>query len=264
MTLMMVRVTSHESRVTVIDMNADLGEGAGTDAALLEVITSANIACGVHAGDDATIRQTVTQAHRHGVQIGAHPSFPDREGFGRRPMALPLEQVESIVADQIAALAAAARQAGDGLGHVKAHGALYNLAVDDTELAEAIGRAARRVDPSLVVVALAGTPMVDVFRGLGLRVAQEAFIDRGYTAQGTLVPRDRPGALVTDAARAAHRAVQLAREGTVTAVDGTTVRVAADTLCIHSDSPGAAAMAQDVRDALERTGVAVRRMDTFC
>jgi UPF0271 protein len=179
-------------------------------------------------------------------------------------MALPLEQVESIVADQIAALAAAARQAGDGLGHVKAHGALYNLAVDDTELTEAIGRAARRVDPSLIIVALAGTPMVDVFRGLGLRVAQEAFIDRGYTAQGTLVPRDRPGALVTDAARAAHRAVQLAREGTVTAVDGTTVRVAADTLCIHSDSPGAAAMAQDVRDALERTGVAVRRMDTFC
>lgn len=258
-----MQITNHESRITVVDLNADLGEGAAADGALLGLITSANIACGAHAGDADTMRRTVEEAHRQGVQIGAHPSYPDREGFGRRPMALPPARVEAIVGEQTAALAEAARRTGDALRHVKAHGALYNMAVADADLARAIGRAVQRVDPSLIVVALAGTMMVEVLRSMDLRVAEEAFIDRGYTPQGTLVSRNEPGALVTGAAIAADRAVRLARDGVVHAADGTAVRVRADTLCIHSDSPGAADLARQVRTALEHAGVTVRRMDTF-
>lgn len=250
------------SRSTVIDLNADLGEGAASDAALLGLITSVNIACGVHAGDAGITQRTVEEAHRQGVQIGAHPSFPDREGFGRRPMSLPPDQVETIVADQTTTLAEAARRAGDVLRHVKAHGALYNMAVTDADLARAIGRAVRRVDPSLIVIALAGTRMVEVLRSMGLRVAEEAFIDRGYTPQGTLMSRNAPGALIVDGAIAAQRAVRLVRDGVVHAADGTAIRIRADTLCLHSDSPGAAELARSVRTELERAGVTIRRMDT--
>lgn len=247
----------------VIDLNADLGEGAGTDDALMQVITSANIACGVHAGDADTIRRAAALAQARGVGIGAHPSFPDREGFGRRPVSLPPEQVRESVAAQIRAVGDAARQAGTRLQHVKPHGALYNQAITDPVLARAIGEAVRRVDGSLIAVALAGSPMVAVLREMGLRVAQEAFIDRGYTSEGTLVPRGRPGALVTDLSVAVGRAVRLVSEGSLTAADGRPVRVDADTLCIHSDTPQAAALAHAVREALEAAGVTVGRLDTF-
>lgn len=248
---------------TVIDLNADLGEGAGTDDALMQVITSANIACGVHAGDPSTIQHAVELARARGVGIGAHPSFPDREGFGRRPVSLPPEQVSESIAAQIRAVGDAARGAGTRLQHVKPHGALYNQAIMDPVLARAIGEGVRRVDGSVIAVALAGSPMVAVLREMGLRVAQEAFIDRGYTSEGTLVPRGQPGALVTDLPAAVGRAVRLVSEGFLTATDGRAVRVDADTLCIHSDTPQAAALAHAVREALEAAGVTVGRLDTF-
>jgi len=250
-------------RVRVIDLNADLGEGAGTDDALMGVITSANIACGVHAGDPQAIRHAVGLALTRGVGIGAHPSFPDREGSGRRPMAVPPDRVGESIAAQIRTVADAARAAAARLQHVKAHGALYNQAVGDPVLAGAIGEAVRRVDGSVIIVALAGSPMVTVLRSMGLRVAQEAFIDRAYTAEGTLVPRDRPGALVADLGAAVGRAVRLVSEGTLTASDGRVIRVDADTLCIHGDTPQAAALARAVRQALEDAGVTVARLDAF-
>jgi UPF0271 protein len=249
-------------RTVVIDLNADLGEGADADTDLLPVITSANIACGGHAGDAETIRAVVATARAHGVGIGAHPSFPDRAGFGRRPMALPLAQVTETVADQIRAVAAAARDAGTHLQHVKPHGALYNQAAADAALARAIGEAVRRVDPALIILALAGSVMTEILRTMGLRVAQEAFIDRGYTVEGTLVPRGQLGALVADPTEAARRAVRLATERTVT-VAGHTLRIEADTLCIHSDTPQAPVLARAVRRALEDAGVGVKRLDTF-
>lgn len=229
----------------------------------MQVITSANIACGVHAGDPDTIRRAAEQAQARGVGVGAHPSFPDREGFGRRPMSLPPEQVRESITAQIRAVGDAARGAGTRLQHVKPHGALYNQAIADPVLARAIGEAVRRVDGSLIAVALAGSPMVAVLREMGLRVAQEAFIDRGYTSKGTLVPRGQPGAFVTDLSAAVGRAVRLAAEGSLTAADGRPIHVDADTLCIHSDTPQAAALAHAVRRALEDAGVTVGRLDTF-
>lgn len=247
----------------MIDLNADLGEGAGTDSQLLPVITSANIACGGHAGDSESMRAALGLARACGVGIGAHPSFPDREGFGRRAMRLPPAQITEVVVAQILALLAEARAAGASLQHVKPHGALYNLAVADVHLATAIGEAVRRVDPKLIVVALAGSGMAGVFKQMGLRVAREAFVDRGYTPEGTLVPRDRPGALITDAQEVAARALRMARHRVVTAIDGTEVEVVADTLCLHSDTPNAVALATAARHALEGAGITVARMGTF-
>ncbi len=247
----------------VVDINADLGEGAATDDALLKVITSANIACGVHAGDPQLMATTVRLAHARRVRIGAHPSFPDREGFGRRAMTLPLSQLTGLVADQIDALRAITEGVGARLQHVKAHGALYNLAVHDQQLASAIGEAVRKIDPALIVVALAGTPMVEVFEGMGLRVAQEAFLDRAYTAGGTLVPREQAGAVITDGRAIATRAVQFIREGRVVAIDGTPITVRAHTLCIHGDTPGAAGLARTALDAMEAAGITVAAMETI-
>lgn len=247
----------------MIDLNADLGEGAGTDEELLEYITSANVACGEHAGDLETIRRTAALARAHGVGIGAHPSFPDREGFGRREMTLPPDDVTATVAAQIEVVARAASETGTRLQHVKPHGALYNQAASDRALAAAIGHAVRRVDASLIVMALAGSPMVAVLRDLGLRVAQEAFVDRGYSAGGTLVPRTQPGALITDPATAARRAVLLATEHMVLAETGETINVNAATLCLHGDTPGASELARAVRQALKHAGVSVQRLDIF-
>jgi len=243
-----------------IDLNADLGEGAPTDAALLAVITSANIACGGHAGDDQTMRRAVLQAMARGVGIGAHPSYPDREGFGRRVVPMPYDALVDIVARQVERLQRVANAAGAALGHVKAHGALYNVAVDDGEVARAIGEAIRRVDPTLIAVALAGSPMAEIFRAMALRTVEEAFIDRGYTATGRLVPRDRPGALLTDPAAAAARAVRMVRDGVVGSVDGVEIRVHADTLCVHADTPGSPAIASAARTALESAGIRVAPM----
>lgn len=250
---------------TAIDLNCDAGEAfgpwpMGNDDALVPLMTSVNIACGAHAGDPLVMRRTVALAARHGVQIGAHPGYPDLQGFGRRAIDMAPREVEAWILAQIGALAAIARAEGIALAHVKPHGALYNTAADNIPLAEAIARAVRSFDPSLVLVALAGSSQVAVARSMGLRVAEEAFADRGYAASGRLLPRSSPDALVADARRAAQRAVDLARTGILHASDGSELRLRPHTLCVHSDTPGAAALATGVRDALLAAGVQLRPM----
>jgi UPF0271 protein len=241
-----------------IDLNCDVGEGCGDDAALLALVSSANVACGGHAGDEGSMRATVRLARRHGVAVGAHPSYPDRAGFGRTHLARTAAEVRADVAAQVRALAVICAAEGVPLVHVKPHGALYNVAAQDEDLARAVALGARDVDPALVVVCLAGSPMAAAVRALGLACAEEAFADRGYTSRGTLVPRGEPGALVEDPDEVAARASRLARERTVVAVDGSVVAVAADTLCLHGDTPGAARLAAAVRARLAREGVEVR------
>lgn len=243
-----------------IDLNSDVGEGAGDDGVIIPLVTSVNVACGFHAGDPTTMRRTLRLAKRHGVAVGAHPSYPDREGFGRRTMARPPEEVEGDLLYQLGALSALCRAEGVALTHVKPHGALYNAAAADPALASAIARAIKAFDPSLLVVGLAGSPMIELVRGLGLRCAEEAFADRGYTPRGTLVARDQPGALIEEPEAVAERAWRMARDRTVVAVDGTEVAVAADTICLHGDTPGAARLAVAVRARLLAEGVRLRAL----
>lgn len=240
-----------------IDLNCDMGEGSPADARLMPLVTSANIACGGHAGDEQTMRDAVRMALAHGVNIGAHPSFPDRAGFGRRAVHANPEQVRADVAAQIRALARVASAAGAFLRHVKPHGALYNDAVSSQPITEAVGAAIADIDPTLIVVVLAGSRQRAALGAMNLRVAQEAFIDRAYTPEGTLVSRDLPGALITDPHVAAVRAVRMVRDGTIIAVDGTELRLQPDTLCVHSDTPGSVEIARVVREALSDAGIAL-------
>ena len=241
-----------------IDLNCDMGEGAGEDEGIVPLVSSINVACGFHAGDPATIRATIRLAARHGVAVGAHPSYPDREGFGRAPMVRSSEEVRDDVVYQVAAVRAFCAAEGVPLVHVKPHGALYNTAAQDPVLAAAICEAVRQVDPGLVIVCLAGSPMAGVVRSLGMRCAEEAFADRGYTPEGTLVPRGRPGALVDDPGAVAERVAAMARERRVNSVSGTPVTMAADTICLHGDTPGAALLAAAIRARLTRDGIEVR------
>jgi UPF0271 protein len=243
-----------------IDLNCDMGEGAGEDEGIVPLVSSINVACGFHAGDPATIRATIRLAARHGVAVGAHPSYPDRAGFGRAPMVRSPGDVRDDVVYQVAAVRAFCAAEGVPLVHVKPHGALYNTAAQDPALATAICEAIRQVDAGLVVVCLAGSPMAGVIRSLGLRCAEEAFADRGYTPEGTLVPRGMPGALVEDPAAVAERVAAMARDRRVTSVAGTSVSVAADTICLHGDTPGAALLAAAIRARLARDGVEVRAL----
>jgi UPF0271 protein len=243
-----------------IDLNCDMGEGAGEDEGIVPLVSSINVACGFHAGDPATIRATIRLAARHGVAVGAHPSYPDRAGFGRAPMVRSPGDVRDDVVYQVAAVRAFCAAEGVPLVHVKPHGALYNTAAQDPALATAICEAIRQVDAGLVVVCLAGSPMAGVIRSLGLRCAEEAFADRGYTPEGTLVPRGTPGALVEDPAAVAERVAAMARDRRVASVAGTSVAVAADTICLHGDTPGAALLAAAIRARLARDGVEVRAL----
>lgn len=243
-----------------VDLNADMGESfgpwpMGADEALMPLVTSVNIACGAHAGDPLVMRRTLALAARHHVAVGAHPGYPDLQGFGRRAMAMPPTEVEAWVLAQIGALAGVARAVGVPLRHVKAHGALYNQASDDPALAEAIARAVRTFDPTLVLVARAGSLQVEAAQAAGLHVAEEAFADRGYDAQGRLVGRTQPGALVSKPEDAAARVVRLLQTGQIPALDGTVLSLRADTICFHSDSPGAPRIAGAVRDALLAAGI---------
>lgn len=244
-----------------IDLNADLGESYGRwtldDAALLDVVTSANVACGFHAGDPLTMRGTVALAAGRGVVIGAHPSYPDLIGFGRRELAASSEQIEADVLYQIGALQGVCAAAGTRVRFVKPHGALYNRAARDRVAADAIVAAVRAADPTLVVLALAGGELVRAAERAGLRAVAEAFVDRGYRADGTLVPRGDPGALLDDADAVAARALRMVRDGVVQAVDGTDVPVAPGSLCTHGDGPLALALARAVRRRLEGAGIRV-------
>ncbi|QZN85941.1 LamB/YcsF family protein [Cellulomonas sp. C5510] len=249
-----------------IDLNCDLGEGLGvwtlgepgTDDLLLEVVTSANVACGFHAGDPAIMAARCSTAASRGVAVGAHVGYRDLVGFGRRPLDVPPDVLLQEVAYQVGALQAVARTVGARVGYVKPHGALYNRVVGDDVQALAVAAAVAQVDPGLAVVGLPGSAVLVRARELGLRTVEEAFVDRGYRADGTLVPRGRPGALVTDPQEAAARAVRMVRERRVASVDGGDVEVTAASLCVHSDTPGAVAVARAVRAALEAAGVELR------
>lgn len=245
-----------------IDLNCDLGEsfGAytiGSDEKILPYITSANIACGYHAGDPAVMRRSVALCKQYGVQVGAHPSLPDLMGFGRRKMAVSPAEAADYVAYQIGALKAFCDAAGVPLHHVKPHGALYNMAAQDRALADAICQAVRQTAPGAVLLALSGSEMVDAARAIGLLVASEVFADRGYRPDGTLVPRSQPGAMIENEDEAIARVLRMAREGRVAASDGSTVALQADSVCVHGDGPQALAFVQKLHAALPAAGVAL-------
>jgi len=249
---------------TFIDLNADLGESAealasGADFELMRYITSANVACGGHAGDESTMRQTLEAAKKLKVAVGAHPSYPDRENFGRLESPMPPAALESSVRQQIASLVAIAGRFGLRLVHVKPHGALYHATNKDREIALAVGHAVQAVDPQLIMVGQAGAPALEVWRDMGLRCAAEAFADRAYERDGTLRKRTLPNALL-DTERAAQQALGIALNHKVVASDGSGLTVVAQTICIHSDTPGAAAIARKINEGLKAAGVQVRAL----
>lgn len=223
----------------------------------MPLISSANIACGLHAGDADTMREAVALARAHDVVIGAHPSFPDREHFGRREMRLSAEDLRECIVAQVRSLADVAASAGVRLRHVKPHGALYNMAARDEELAAAVVDAIRSVDPSLAIFGLAGSALMGAASRMGLHSVSEVFADRAYSADGSLLPRDQPGSVLHDANEVAARAVAMARDGSVVAVDGSRIRVQADTICIHGDTLGAPVLARRIRGALTEAGITV-------
>jgi 5-oxoprolinase (ATP-hydrolysing) subunit A len=243
-----------------IDLNCDMGElpeaiADGTQEALMPSFTSINIACGGHAGDAQTMQTTMAQALRWKLAIGAHPGYPDRANFGRLELNLSPGAIADFVYEQVRALAAVAARSGVRLTHVKPHGALYNQAVHDSELAEAIAKGVARWGRNVVLVGLAGSPMLDVFREAGFPVAAEAFADRRYESDGTLRSRKHPDALIRDPAEAARQALSIVQRGTVIAHDGNQVAVAAQTICIHGDTPGALQIAATVAKTLRLAGV---------
>lgn len=240
-----------------IDLNADLGEGAGHDEALLQLVSSANIACGWHAGDASTMRECVRWALLHGVAIGAHPSFPDRENFGRTAMQLPPAQVIDNLLYQLGALAAIVRAEGGTLAHVKPHGMLYNQAVKEPELAAALCEAVRQFDPALKFFGLAGSAMIAAAAQAGLTPVEEVFADRGYMPDGSLVPRGQPGALIEDEAQALAQTLSLVREHRVRAIDGSTVALRAQSVCLHGDGAHALAFARRIRERLTAEGIRI-------
>jgi UPF0271 protein len=249
--------------MSVIDLNSDLGESLGAwsmgdDAAMLDIVSSANVACGFHAGDPAGILATLKAAQARGVAVGAHVAYPDLIGFGRRAMDVVSSDLVADVIYQIGALQGLAQAAGTSIGYVKPHGALYNTIAHDSAQARDVIAAIRAVDANLALVALAGSPLVRWAQDAGLRVVAEAFADRAYTPQGTLVSRREPGAVLHDSALVASRMLRLVRDGVVEAVDGSLASVQAQSICVHGDSPGAVAMARAVRAALEADGIAVR------
>jgi len=246
----------------LIDLNADVGESYGPyqygdDEGVMPFVSSANIACGFHAGDPAVMRNTIRLARRYGVAVGAHPGFQDLSGFGRREIHMTPADVENLVAYQVGALAGIAAAEGVRLSHVKPHGALYNMAARDAAMAGAIARAVQEVGPSLVLFGLSGSELIAAGARAGLRVASEVFADRGYRPDGSLAPRGTTGAVMTEPAEVARRAVHMASKQTVTALDGTSVSIKADTICIHGDTPDAAALARAVREALGAAGIEV-------
>lgn len=240
-----------------IDLNADLGEGCGDDGALMPLISSANIACGFHAGDAQTMRESVRLALAHHVAIGAHPSFPDRENFGRTAMQLPPETVYAQTLYQAGALAAIARAEGSVMKHVKPHGMLYNQAAREPLLADAIARAVKALDANLILVGLAGSELIRAGAHYGLATREEVFADRGYLADGSLVPRSEPGALIEDDDEAVARTLDMVLNGQVRSREGGFAKVNAQTVCLHGDGAHALAFARRLREAFEQRQIAI-------
>ena len=240
-----------------IDLNADLGEGCDNDRELLQLVSSANIACGFHAGDADTMRQSVRWALEYNVQIGAHPSFPDRENFGRTRFTLPPETVYAQTLEQIGALQAIAQSEGGSVTHVKPHGMLYNQAAQEPALAEAIAHAVKAADPQLVLVGLAGSESIKAARKAGLMAREEVFADRGYQADGSLVPRSQPGALIESDEQAISQTLDMVQLGKVRAITGEWVDVKAETVCLHGDGAHALVFARQLRAAFARHAITV-------
>jgi UPF0271 protein len=249
-----------------IDLNCDVGESFGAyklglDEEIIKHVTSVNIACGFHAGDPVVMQRTIKLAKTYGVKVGAHPGYPDLPGFGRRNMAMAPAEVKSCLIYQIGALQAFARVEGLELQHVKPHGALYNMAVEDAKLARAIAEAVRSLDERLILVVLAGSAWVDIAGEQGLRVAREAFADRAYSADGSLVPRSQPGAVINDKREVAERVVHLIEEGRVKAITGEDITIKADTICLHGDTPGVLELAIHLRGVLQDRGIDVAPLE---
>lgn len=245
-----------------VDLNADMGEGfgpwtMGDDAALLDIVSSANIACGFHAGDPDVMAQTMQQAVAKGVGIGAHPGFADLKGFGRRKLPLPHDEIANAVAYQLGAAQAMAKRAGGRVRHLKLHGALSNMASVDHALARACYQAALEVDPDIIIMVLAATAMEEVTRELGCNWAGEIFADRAYNEDATLVDRSLPGAVLHDAETAAPRILEMLKAGAIIAKNGTHIPCQIDTICLHGDTPGAVALARGLRDHLTKAGVQI-------
>ncbi len=245
-----------------IDLNCDMGESfgrytLGDDNGMLQLITSANIACGLHAGDPLVMQRTVAQAVKEHVAIGAHPGYPDLQGFGRRPMQLSKTELRAYLIYQIGALEGFAHAAGTCLGHVKPHGALYNLAACDPDVAETVARTIADYAPHLIVVTLPGSALALAARGLGLAIAQEGFADRAYTEERHLVPRDQFGAVIHDPKEVARRAVRMVTQGEVETITGKIIPLQIDTLCVHGDTPGAVQITAALCDALEAADVEI-------
>ena len=246
-----------------IDINCDVGESTathqvGNDADLLPFISSANIACGFHAGDPSVMDATVQLAIRYHIVIGAHPGYPDKENFGRREILLPSEKIEEIVRVQIKALAEIVRKHKAELVHVKPHGALYNQAVKDVTIARAIARAVKSLNPNLILVGLAGSKLIEAGQELGLQTASEGFPERAYEPDGSLRSRSLPGALISDVRKAVEQGLRLVAEGITTSLGGMPRRYPVDTLCIHGDSPGALEITCALRQKLERAGYLIK------
>ena len=248
-----------------IDLNSDLGESfgpwpMGQDAALMASISSANVACGFHAGDPGAMRETVALAKAHGVAVGAHPGFPDLVGFGRREMTATAQEVEDFVVYQVAALAGVAAAQGVRLQHVKAHGALYNMACRDRALADAIARAVAMVDRTLILFGLPGSELLHAGDAAGLSVAAEVFADRAYERDGSLASRSKPGSVIHGTEAVVARAVRMVRDRNVVAVDGSVIPLEAQTICLHGDTPGAADLARALRAGLETAGIQINAL----
>ncbi len=245
-----------------VDLNSDLGESFGAykigmDADILQYVSSANVACGFHAGDPLVMEETVRLAKKAGAAVGAHPGYPDLQGFGRRNMICTPKEVKAYVKYQLGALLAFTRSAGIPLQHCKPHGALYNMAAKDKALAAAIAEAVADVDAGIILLGLAGSAMTEAGKEAGLRIAGEVFADRAYQADGSLVPRSMPGAVIHDTEEALSRTVRMVKEGIVTAVTGETVPLTADSICVHGDNPSALAFVKAIRERLETEGVSV-------
>lgn len=241
----------------VVDLNADLGEGCANDEALLQLVSSANIACGFHAGDAQTMRQSVRWALKYGVAIGAHPGFPDRENFGRTAMRLPPETVYAQVVYQLGALAAITRVEGGEMVHVKPHGMLYNQAATDAILADAIARAVHTINPALRLVGLAGSELIRAGERLGLQTRQEVFADRRYQSDGTLVPRSQPDAMIESDELALDQTLAMVQQGKVLSREGLWVPVSADTVCLHGDGEHALTFARRLREAFGEQNIQI-------
>lgn len=245
-----------------VDLNCDLGESfgnykCGLDEEVIRYISSANVACGFHASDPAVMARTVALARENGVSVGAHPGYPDLQGFGRRDMDASPAEVKAMVQYQIGALEAFCTAQGISLAHVKPHGAMYNMAGRDEALAEAICEGIYEVDPGLVLLGLSGSRMLEAAKRTGLKCAKEVFADRAYEEDGTLVARNVPGAMITDEEEAVERVLRIVKDGVVTAITGRDIEVAADSVCIHGDGPKALAFAAKIREALEREAVRI-------